>query len=100
MPVNTFAAQIRTDVDDRLAARQQAGLANDEVARRSIENELRRDALLQIRCYELWLEKGRPLNVNLTDYLEEAAQTIYTTKRGMQYRADVMVNTKEALGFL
>jgi hypothetical protein len=99
MPVNDLAEQIRTDVNGRLAAAGD-GAAVEEEHRLRVEGEVRRDALRQIRCHELWVLDGRQPGADFGQYLNQAGQAMYTTKQGTQYRADVTVNTKEALGFL
>lgn len=68
--------------------------------RGELEADVRRDALLQIRCHELWVQNGRQLPANFNQYLPQAGQAMYITQQGLQYRIDGTVNAKEALGFL
>jgi hypothetical protein len=92
MPVNAFAQQIQQEVQQRIA---DAGGVIE-----TCEAAVKKEALLQIRCYELWVQNGRQPAANFNQYLPQAEQAMYRTRQGMHYRTDGTVNTKEALGFL
>lgn len=97
MAVHELAQEIKNSVDQRVA--DHAGPVSEE-GRLEFEADVRREALLQICCHELWVQNGRQLPADFNQYLPQAGPAMYRTKQGMHYRTDGKVNTKEALGFL
>jgi hypothetical protein len=97
MSLPDLAQEIKEAVDQKVAG-QPVPITVEQ--RGELEADVRRDALLQIRCHELWVQNGRQLPANFNQYLPQAGQAMYITQQGLQYRIDGTVNAKEALGFL
>jgi hypothetical protein len=94
MPVDVLAREIQQEVQQDVDA---GGILE------TCEAAVKKKALLQIRCYELWVKDGRKpaVAVNANTYLNKAEQEeTYETTKNMSYRIDGTINTKEALGFL
>jgi hypothetical protein len=97
MTVNTFAEQIRTEIDNRVAAA--AGQVSD-TDRAQWESEKTYEAIRQIRGYEIWVQRGRLAPPSLAQCVADAGGEAMYFKGANQYRTDGSVNTKEALAFL
>ena len=71
MAVDEFAQQIKTSVDKRV---RDARAAGKERRRSDVEAEVTKEALYQIRCYELWAKDGGKEDIEVTAYLNQAVR--------------------------